>query len=52
MRDKALETGAEGVDAAKRLGNQTLDRAKSVTGKLSTGFAERVRRRREDDAED
>jgi hypothetical protein len=46
-----LETGAEGVSAASRLGNETLDRARSVTGKLSSGIAERVLRRRGDDEE-
>ena len=51
VKDKALETGAEGVDAARRLGNETLDRARSVTGKLSTGIAERALRRRGDDEE-
>ena len=51
VRDKALETGAEGVDAARRLGNETLDRARSVTGKLSSGIAERALRRRGDDEE-
>jgi predicted transcriptional regulator len=50
-RDKVLETGEEGVDAARRLGNETLDRARSVTGKLSSGIAERVLRRRGDDEE-
>ncbi|WP_329128377.1 hypothetical protein OG727_22800 [Streptomyces caniferus] len=45
-RDKALETGAKGVDAARNLGNETLDRASSVKGKLSSGIAERARRRR------
>jgi hypothetical protein len=44
-RDKVLETGAEGVDTAKRLGNETLGRARSVTGKLTSGIAERARRR-------
>lgn len=51
VKDKALETGAEGVDAARRLGNQTLDRARSVTDKLSSGIAERALRRRGDDEE-
>ncbi|MGA5757176.1 hypothetical protein [Nonomuraea bangladeshensis] len=51
VRDKALETGADGVDVAKRLGNETLDRARSVTDKLSSGIAERALRRREDDKE-
>ena len=36
VRDKVLETGADGVDAARRLGNETFDRAKSATGKLSS----------------
>jgi hypothetical protein len=51
VRDKMLETGAEGVNAPRRLGNETLDRARSVTGKLSSGNAERVLRRRGDDEE-
>ena len=46
FRDKVLETGAEGVDVSWRLGNETLDRAKSVTGKLSSGIAGRAFRRR------
>jgi hypothetical protein len=52
VKDKALETGAEGVDNARRLGNQTLGRARSVTGKLSSGIAERALRQRGDDEED
>ncbi|MBE3011029.1 hypothetical protein IL992_17795 [Microbispora sp. NEAU-D428] len=51
VRDKVLETGAEGVDAARHLGNETLERARSVTGKLSSGIAERALRRRGDDGE-
>jgi hypothetical protein len=43
-RDKALETGARGVDVARIRGNETLARAGSVTGKLSNGIAERARR--------
>ncbi len=50
-RDKALETGAKGVDVARRRGNETLDRAGSVKGKLSSGIAERARRRRGDEEE-
>ncbi|MCX2185246.1 hypothetical protein KV205_32755 [Streptomyces sp. SKN60] len=45
-RDKALETGAKGVVAARNLGNGTLDRASSVKGKLSSGIADRARRLR------
>lgn len=51
-RDKALETGADGVDAARRLGNETVDRAKSATGKLSsriTGFRRRGDEKRDDE---
>lgn len=47
-RDKALVTGGVGVDAAKALGNETLGRARSVTGRLSGGIAERALRRRRD----
>jgi hypothetical protein len=50
-RDKALETGAKGVDAARGLGSEALDRAGSVKDRLSSGIAERVRRRRGDDEE-
>ncbi|MFD7461024.1 MULTISPECIES: hypothetical protein [unclassified Streptomyces] len=48
VRDKALETGAKGVDAARSLGNETLDRASSVKGRLAGEIAERARRRRGD----
>ncbi|MEW9531835.1 hypothetical protein [Microbispora sp. NPDC049125] len=51
VRDKVLETGAEGVDAARHLGNETLDRARSLTGKLSSGIAERALRQRGNDEE-
>ena len=50
-RDDAFVTGARGVDAARRLGNETLDRARSMTGKLPGGLAERVLRRRGDAVE-
>ncbi|MGW2270085.1 hypothetical protein [Streptomyces yangpuensis] len=50
-RDKALETGAKGVGAARSLGNETLDRAGSVKGKVSSGIAELARRRRGDEEE-
>ncbi|MFH5880246.1 hypothetical protein [Arthrobacter sp. NA-172] len=51
VRDKALETGAEGVDAARQIGHETLDRARSVTGKLSSEIAHRAFRRIGDDKE-
>ncbi|MFD6609646.1 hypothetical protein ACFWD1_12205 [Micromonospora chalcea] len=50
-RDKALETGADGVDAARRIGNDTFDRAKWATGKLSSRIAARALRRRGNDDE-
>jgi hypothetical protein len=46
VRDKALETGAKGVDAARSRGKATIERANSVKGKLSSGIAERARRLR------
>lgn len=49
VRDKALDAGADGVDAARRLGNDSFDRAKSATGKLSSRIAERALHRRGDD---
>jgi hypothetical protein len=45
VRDKVLETGAERVDVSRRLGNEALDRARSVQGRLSGGIAERALRR-------
>ncbi|RWZ72149.1 hypothetical protein EQK42_31405, partial [Streptomyces albidoflavus] len=45
-RDRALETGATGVAAAMTVGNETLDRAGAVRGKLASGIAERARRLR------
>ncbi len=47
-RDKVLETGAEGVSAARRLGSETLGRARSVTGNLSSGITGQVLRWRGD----
>jgi hypothetical protein len=46
IRDKVLETGAERVDVPRRLGNQALDRARSVQGRLPGGIAGRALRRR------
>jgi hypothetical protein len=50
-KDKVVEAGAGGVDAAGRFGNETVLRARSVTGKLSGGIADRALRRRGDDEE-
>jgi hypothetical protein len=51
-RDKAFETGAEGVNAAGRVGNEALVRARSGAGKFSSGIAERARRLSGGDQED
>jgi hypothetical protein len=42
VKDKMLQTGIERVDASRRLGNEALDRARSVQGRLSSGIAERM----------
>lgn len=52
VRDTVLVRGAEGVDAGKRLGVETRDRARSVTGKLSSGITERALRRPRDGQQD
>ena len=46
-RDRAIETGAVGVDAAARFGNETIDRARSATDKIAIKLAERALKRRE-----
>ena len=50
-RDDVFETGAEVVDASRRLGNETLDRARSMTDKLAIKMAERAPLRRANDEE-
>jgi hypothetical protein len=51
VRDKTREAGSERVDAAKRLGSEARDRARSMKGKLSTGMAERALRRHTKDGQ-
>ncbi|MCC5781829.1 hypothetical protein CRM73_02505 [Kocuria sp. CCUG 69068] len=51
VKDKVLETGAEGVGAAKNLGTDTFDRARAATGNLSGRIVKRTGRRRGDDEE-
>jgi len=46
VRDKAWETGAGGVDAARRMGSDSLSRARSVGDKVSSGLSARTRWRR------
>ncbi|MYS81873.1 hypothetical protein [Embleya scabrispora] len=52
VRDKALDTGARGVGAAKSIGSETLDRAGAVKGRLAGEIAGRARRRRGDEERD
>lgn len=49
VRDRVLETGAEGAGAARRLGNENFDRARSATSRLSSGIADRALRLRGND---
>lgn len=44
VRDRALDAGGEGVDAARHLGDEALDRAKALSVKLTGGLADRARR--------
>jgi hypothetical protein len=48
VRDKALETGSDGVRTARRLGVEGIDRARSTTSKVSGRLAEQGRRLRRD----
>jgi hypothetical protein len=41
LRDRSLETGGEGVDAAKRLGLDARDRARSVADKVAERLVDR-----------
>jgi hypothetical protein len=49
VKDKARDAGSDGIDTARRLGNETFDRTRSATGKLSSRITERALRRRRDD---
>jgi hypothetical protein len=51
LKDKALETGTEGVDAARRFGDETADRARSATDDFTIRMADRALRRREEAGE-
>ena len=51
VKDKALGTGANGIDAAKRVSSDTFERARSASGKLSSGIFNRSLCRRADDEE-
>ena len=51
VRDKVLETGADGMDAARRLGGKALDGTRSTADKLASGLGQRLGRLRRPDAE-
>lgn len=40
VRDKVIETGADGVGAARRFGGESIDRARSVTNRVAEGIAD------------
>jgi predicted transcriptional regulator len=46
VRDRAIESGAEGLELARRRGTETLGRARTTTGRISGGLADRTFRRR------
>lgn len=48
VRSKVLETGADGVDAARRVGTGTVDRARTARGRLARRIAERRREENQD----
>ncbi|SDG35707.1 hypothetical protein [Klenkia brasiliensis] len=51
FRGRVLETGADGLTASRRVGVETFDRAKSVTGRISSGIGG-LRRRGQDSPPD
>ncbi|MEP7765451.1 hypothetical protein [Sanguibacter sp. 25GB23B1] len=52
VRDRVLKTGAVGVDAARDLGSESFERARSVTGRITDEITERANRRRNGKAGD
>jgi len=44
VKDKALDAGGDGYDAAKRFGNETYDRARTATSRVSAQVSERISR--------
>jgi len=51
VRSKVVEAGTDGVDAARRVGNESLGRAKTASSKLSRRIGENPLRRRGHGAE-
>ncbi|QHF23004.1 hypothetical protein GTU73_02600 [Rathayibacter sp. VKM Ac-2804] len=52
VRDRVLETGAGGIGAARRLGDETAGRGRAIADKLSLRLAEGALRRRAEGAAD
>lgn len=50
-RDDVLEAGAEGVGVALRVGNETVERARTMTNKFSDKIADGARRLRKNEEE-
>jgi hypothetical protein len=46
LRDKALEEGSDGLDAARALGSSAIERARLATGRVAAEVAERALRDR------
>lgn len=49
LRDKTVEEGAEGIDAARAFSSSALERARLATGRVASEIAERALRDRETD---
>ncbi|NNU27316.1 hypothetical protein HLI28_07140 [Isoptericola sp. JC619] len=52
VRDKAITTGTDGLDTARRVGGETFDRARSATSTLSRDITDRARGWRQGDREE
>lgn len=52
VRDKVLETGGEGVSAAKRFSEKTREGASSLRDKVASGIGKRTHRRSADESPD
>jgi len=51
VKDKALATGADGVEVTKRLGDAGLSRARTVGSEVRSGLTSRLSRVRRDDSD-
>lgn len=50
-RDQVIKTGSDGVETAVRIGGDTLDRARKLTGRFAGDLSERLLRPRDGDSE-